>query len=561
MTMLKLDKLPISLDSHHKLFVCTLIKAYLKDIKLQVELECLITQVYKRTLIVFVMHKKKMLNKNVSSMLESVQKNNKMIWNDNSSTLDLSIQLCQILIQVSTLRKRTLKPFWTSAYNELSKKLWLPTKIDYVDLPMTCSSMLSIRQVERVDDCQASRNLLPSRIVDKWESENIEKDIVKCRKIRLKVTDSNRSALDEWFNTSRYVYNKTVCEIKNGAKVNFQDLRNKLVTKERDKIRNKRVKDWETRTPKEVRATAVKDVCNAYKTSMANLKAKNIKHFDLSYKKKTSFDQSIGIQKQSIKNKNGNLEIYSRILKPIKLGKRSKNLKVGNCDARLVKQKNRYFICVPMKCKTEKNKDYKRVVGIDPGVRKFMTIYSEEKISEYRQKRDLLKRLNAKIDKLRMERIRPLRRGERVKARKKSINKVEIRKSDLIDELHWKTIREITKENDVVCYGDIKSHDIVKRYNNNNLNREIMDLKLYKFKERLRNKCIEYNKVLIEVDESYTSKTCTNCGVINDVKDSERYECKSCEIKIDRDLNGARNIMLKGIQSLPSAFLGGEKNK
>jgi putative transposase len=63
------------------------------------------------------------------------------------------------------------------------------------------------------------------------------------------------------------------------------------------------------------------------------------------------------------------------------------------------------------------------------------------------------------------------------------------------------------------------------------------------------------------VDESYTSKTCTNCGVMNDVKDSERYECKSCKIEIDRDLNGARNIMLKGIQSLPSAFLGGEKNK
>jgi hypothetical protein len=208
--------------------------------------------------------------------------------------------------------------------------------------------MLSIRQVEKLEYYQKNQNtkaesknlqktcyqLLPSIVVDKWESENIEKEIVKCRKIRLKVTDSNRSALDEWFNTSRYVYNKTVYEIKNGAKVNFQDLRNKLVTKKRDKVRNSRVKDWETNTPKEVRATAVKDVCNAYKTCIANLKAKNIKHFDLSYKKKLSFDQSIGIQKQSIKNENGNLEIYNRILKPIKLGKRSKNLKVGDCKAK-----------------------------------------------------------------------------------------------------------------------------------------------------------------------------------------------------------------------------------
>ena len=188
-----------------------------------------------------------------------------------------------------------------------------------------------------------------------------------------------------------------------------------------------------------------------------------------------------------------------------------------------------------------------------------MTTYSNDKAKEYRQRRDLLKRLNEKIDRLKMQRSRPLKQGQQARYRKRSINKLEIRKSDLIDELHWKTIREIVKENDVVCYGDIKSHDIVKRYNNSSLNREIMDLKLFKFKERLRHKCKELNKVLIEVNESYTSKTCTNCGVINDVKDSEVYNCGSCEIKLDRDLNGARNILLKGL--LPSAFLGGEENR
>ena len=64
----------------------------------------------------------------------------------------------------------------------------------------------------------------------------------------------------------------------------------------------------------------------------------------------------------------------------------------------------------------EKNKDYTRIVGIDPGVRQFMTMYSDEKISENRQKRDLLKILNAHIDALRKKKNETIttRRNRRV---------------------------------------------------------------------------------------------------------------------------------------------------
>ena len=36
--------------------------------------------------------------------------------------------------------------------------------------------------------------------------------------------------VDEWITTSNYVYNKTVACINNGSPVNFQSLRDKLVT-------------------------------------------------------------------------------------------------------------------------------------------------------------------------------------------------------------------------------------------------------------------------------------------------------------------------------------------
>ncbi len=70
----------------------------------------------------------------------------------------------------------------------------------------------------------------------------------------------------------------------------------------------------------------------------------------------------------------------------------------------------------------------------------------------------------------------------------------------------------------------------------------------YKFKERLINKAKERN-VLIDIrEEFYTSKTCTCCGNIDHaLRNKDIYKCKKCPLKIDRDFNGARNILLRNI--------------
>ena len=70
--------------------------------------------------------------------------------------------------------------------------------------------------------------------------------------------------------------------------------------------------------------------------------------------------------------------------------------------------------------------------------------------------------------------------------------------------------------------------------------------KFYQFKQKLQNKCNERNCNLMIVDESYTSKTCGNCGKLhNKLKGNKVFNCPSCKISIDRDINGARNILIK----------------
>ena len=134
--------------------------------------------------------------------------------------------------------------------------------------------------------------------------------------------------------------------------------------------------------------------------------------------------------------------------------------------------------------------------------------------------------------------------------RKRTISKYDVKKSNLIDELHWKTINNIVKNNDYIFYGDIKSHNIVKHKKNKTLNKNTNDLKFYEFKKRLLEKAEEKNKVVYMVNEAYTTKTCSMCGNINNlVGSSEIYKCKNknCNIHIGRDINAAKNILMKGI--------------
>ena len=71
-----------------------------------------------------------------------------------------------------------------------------------------------------------------------------------------------------------------------------------------------------------------------------------------------------------------------------------------------------------------------------------------------------------------------------------------MRKANLINELHWKTIHHLLNHNDVIVYGDIKSHGIAQKGNNRTLHRDINNLKFFQFKQRLLFKASEKQKKL-----------------------------------------------------------------
>ena len=82
---------------------------------------------------------------------------------------------------------------------------------------------------------------------------------------------------------------------------------------------------------------------------------------------------------------------------------------------------------------------------------------------------------------------------------------------------------------------------------NANVKYVLNTLSHYSFRQHLATKSVEYGCIMKVVTEEYTSCTCTKCGHMSNIYERRMKECENCKYKIDRDLNGSRNILLKNL--------------
>lgn len=492
-------------------------------------------------------------------------------------------------LQMSVLeligKEKVLKPFWTKQCTILSQKLWLPIETDYVvshsnfwngsSIKMELNSWFSIKKMNNPlnkNSLMTSSPLFTSIPVEKWE-----KDVIRTRKIRLYPTNEQQKIMKGWMSTRRYVYNKVLAHIKKDKeKITFFDLRNKYVTAKN----NPNVEFWETETPKDIRAGAVSDVVNNYKTSFSLLKNRQISGFNMRFQSKKIKEPSIEIPLSAVKatiekvkrtkeeieivqakiaenkkaseiktkvkitKKDGGIFIYKDIMKTkIKISKRQlkKDIIIEN-DCRLQLKNNQWFLVAPINVKEEKIEQKKEYCALDPGSRSFQTIYSETCVEQIKINKEIIKKLQVKLDHFKSLRDKKLIRKQSFKNRER---RIYIKINNLMDELHHKTINYITKEYKSIIIPSFESQDMVKNSNNRYLNRSLLQLKHYQFQQRLKSKC-EVRGCRMEIcTEEYTSKTCGRCGELNDVKALDVYSCNKCKLVIDRDVNGARNIYIK----------------
>ena len=581
--------------------------------------EELIFKVFKNSVaMLFMIKRSPSFKKKILSMLGSLPKSKWTIFLDNLNTLknqnSLVIELLQILLQELISREKVCQPFWNPAYKDVSENLWLPTGTDFVGLDSTLLNNWSQKQevklqflkivTTKLQNKNSQKTFCPSSmsfLVDKWENEAMPIVKIKTLKIKIYPTTKQKTLIDQFINTSRFVYNRTLEHINKGHKINFIDLRDLLVTenskkgleeyksydifinelrkqkketkddnekkiidekikeihqmrrdkmKEFDYSKNFLIHSFETETPKDIRACAVKRCCDAFKTGFSNLRNGNIKFFNMQFKKKTEQKQTIELTPKIISIQNDNIKIAPEffkddcILKIDKHNKRKiKNLKIEN-NVDIVRSNQGYYLYLSIKTEPKGCDKLDIVAGVDLGIRTFATVHSNKissndtTITEYKHRSDLLKKLNQKIN---------LLKNIKGRIRKKQINKIEKEKRDLVDRLHWNFINDLLSHNDVIYLGDIKSHDIVKNGKNKSLNVAFNDLKFYQLKQKLLYKAFVKGKKVFFVHEHYTTKTCSCCGVINEhVGCKEVFECSNCKLVTGRDMNASKNIKMKG---------------
>ncbi|KST62235.1 RNA-guided endonuclease InsQ/TnpB family protein [Mastigocoleus testarum] len=168
---------------------------------------------------------------------------------------------------------------------------------------------------------------------------------------------------------------------------------------------------------------------------------------------------------------------------------------------------------------------------------------------------------NKQLDKIRSLRSRCKKGSRRYKFLSETYQKVSAkRRNKLKDCLHKASHLIACKlAESAVIVGDLSQREMVSKSDNKKLNRAVYNnWGLYEFITQLKYKCKLSGKDLYLESEKGTSKTCFCCGSQQEMPLYKReYFCTSCGIKINRDANSARNILLRHIaRQEPEKLLG-----
>ena len=317
-----------------------------------------------------------------------------------------------------------------------------------------------------------------------------------------------------------------------------------------------RLPEWHVDTPRQIKVGAVMDACQT--VSQAKIKAKTTsERQNVKFRSKKNQRQTLYLRADSLKN-NG---FYTRLLGDMKMseplpaklqgkGKVSeRDTDAEVKDSQLIFENGRYFLCVPYVEKKKTREPSVRIVALDPGVRDFMTFFSEDCFGWLGQQCiNRIQRLCQHCDNLyarATQEKRPLRRALR-----KAANKIKVKIRNLINELHKKVSHFLVKNFDIILLPTFQTQQMTKRgarQLRKKSVRQMLTLSHYRFKVFLKQKALEYGVQVIDMCEAYTSKTVSwtgevvaNLGGSKVIKSSEGHQ-------MDRDLNGARGIFIKTI--------------
>ena len=176
-------------------------------------------------------------------------------------------------------------------------------------------------------------------------------------------------------------------------------------------------------------------------------------------------------------------------------------------------------------------------VGIDLGLKTTATCSNGDSLA----RQDCYRNLELKLGKA--QRAKNKKRVKAIHAKIKNTRK---------DAIH-KFTNNLVSENSLIIVGNVSSQKLAKT----KMAKSVLDAGWFMLKTQLEYKSIATQGVFLEVNESYTTQTCSCCGLISQSSPKGRaglrireWTCAECGTTHDRDINAAKNILALGHKRL-----------
>ena len=497
-------------------------------------------------------------------------------------------------------------PFWNEQCEKLSKEIFIPIDSNLVisTKPNTFNydNWFGVEFKKIKNDNLNNKKLeidnKERKFISQYKNKKTGeiKNIKKSHKIKIYFNPTQKIHIKRLFGIYRYFYNRTINYINNyDKKTNktfyFIDSKNKnkknKITINLDKEKNKftvitirkfiknNYPKWieEINFPSHLFDMAIKEAVSAYNGCMVKFNKYKIA-FDLKLKTKKDKMQTMNLEKTMIHSKTNSLFYNLKNIdtdtdkdkdkdkytfRNLKTScKINKYLNIRDSSISWNQRTNEYYLNINFDNLEIPNKNIllnKKICAIDPGIKSFLSIYSDDSMNKIGIGiRDKIEKICRDIDIIISKQYRK-KNGKYKYAyqKRRSLRKALHKKIKYLDnlkeELHNKSIKYLCDNYGKIIIPPFETQKMVSNIKlDSKTSRNLMCISYYKFLSKLKLRCIEYDMDLVIRPEYYTSKTCTKCGNIkHNLSNDDVYKCKQCGLKIDRDTNGARNILLRNL--------------
>jgi len=202
------------------------------------------------------------------------------------------------------------------------------------------------------------------------------------------------------------------------------------------------------------------------------------------------------------------------------------------------------------------------VVALDPGVRTFLTAYSptagigklpHNGLEKTKSMLEHIDSITSVMSKIKANGFDDKYGKNSVRNRNRLIHKLWKKIKNTRLHMHYTTCNFLLDNFKHILLPKFETSKMVKKENRSIGTRTVRDMATwghYEFQQRLiwKSQRRGYQNNVWIISEAHTTMTCGRCGVLNlNVGGKEIFCCNECNLIIDRDVNAARNILLRNM--------------